>query len=87
MHSAFLFHAIKNGLDMGIVNAGMIEVYEEIPKNILKAVEDVLLNKDSNATERLLSVAEKVSGKSKERKEDLKEENGHYLKRLGLQLR
>ena len=42
MHSAFLFHAIKNGLDMGIVNAGMIEVYEEIPKNILKAVEDVL---------------------------------------------
>ena len=73
MHSAFLFHAIKNGLDMGIVNAGMIEVYEEIPKNILKAVEDVLLNKDSNATERLLSVAEKVSGKSKERKEDLEE--------------
>ena len=69
MHSAFLFHAIKNGLDMGIVNAGMIEVYEEIPKNILRAVEDVLLNKDSNATERLLSVAEKVSGKSKERKE------------------
>ena len=49
----------------------MIEVYEEIPKNILKAVEDVLLNRDSNATERLLSVAEKVSGKSKERKEDL----------------
>ena len=71
MHSAFLFHAIKNGLDMGIVNAGMIEVYEEIPKNILKAVEDVLLNRDSNATERLLSIAEKVSGKSKERKEDL----------------
>ena len=71
MHSAFLFHAIKNGLDMGIVNAGMIEVYEEIPINILKAVEDVLLNRDSNATERLLSVAEKVSGKSKERKEYL----------------
>ena len=42
MHSAFLYHAIKNGLDMGIVNAGMIEVYEEIPKDLLQAVEDVV---------------------------------------------
>ena len=42
MHSAFLFHAINNGMDMGIVNAGMIEVYEDIPKYLLKAVEDVL---------------------------------------------
>ena len=86
MHSAFLFHAIKNGLDMGIVNAGMIEVYEEIPKNILKAVEDVLLNKDSNATERLLSVAEKVSGKSKERKEDLKWRKRNTNERLSYSL-
>ena len=45
MHSAFLFHAIKAGLDMGIVNAGMIEVYEELPKNVLEVVEDVLLNR------------------------------------------
>lgn len=86
MHSAFLFHAIKNGLDMGIVNAGMIEVYEEIPKNILKAVEDVLLNKDSNATERLLSVAEKVSGKSKERKEDLEWRKRNTNERLSYSL-
>ena len=48
MHSAFLYHAIKNGLDMGIVNAGMIEVYEEIPKDLLQAVEDVLLNTDTD---------------------------------------
>ena len=86
MHSAFLFHAIKNGLDMGIVNAGMIEVYEEIPKNILKAVEDVLLNRDSNATERLLSVAEKVSGKSKERKEDLEWRKRNTDERLSYSL-
>ena len=72
MHSAFLFHAINNGLDMGIVNAGMIEVYEEIPKNLLKAVEDVLLNSDDQATDRLLNIAENIKGKGKERKEDLK---------------
>ena len=86
MHSAFLFHAIKNGLDMGIVNAGMIEVYEEIPKNILKAVEDVLLNRDSNATERLLSVAEKVSGKINERKEDLEWRKRNTDERLSYSL-
>ena len=72
MHSSFLFHAINNGLDMGIVNAGMIEVYEEIPKNLLKAVEDVLLNRDDQATDRLLNLAENIKGKGKERKEDLK---------------
>ena len=65
MHSAFLFHAIKNGLDMGIVNAGMIEVYEDIPKDLLKGVEDVLLNSDNNATERLLEIAENIKGKGK----------------------
>tara|TARA_B100001057_G_scaffold449529_1_gene490818 strand:+ start:36767 stop:40390 length:3624 start_codon:yes stop_codon:yes gene_type:complete len=86
MHSAFLFHAIKNGLDMGIVNAGVIEVYEEIPKNILKAVEDVLLNRDSNATERLLSVAEKVSVKSKVRKEDLEWRKRNTDERLSYSL-
>ena len=54
MHSAFLFHAIKAGLDMGIVNAGQLEVYEEIPKDLLELVEDVLLNRRKDATERLL---------------------------------
>ena len=65
MHSAFLFHAIKAGLDMGIVNAGMIEVYEEIPKELLERVEAVLLNKSSDATEKLLEFAETVKDQKK----------------------
>ncbi|MBT8328013.1 MAG: methionine synthase [Bacteroidia bacterium] len=65
MHSAFLFHAIKAGLDMGIVNAGMIEVYEEIPKELLTRVEDVLLNRRDDATERLVEFAETVKGDGK----------------------
>ncbi|MFN7115368.1 MAG: methionine synthase [Saprospiraceae bacterium] len=60
MHSAFLYHAIQAGMDMGIVNAGMIEVYEEIPKDLLELVEDVLLNRREDATERLTEFAEKV---------------------------
>ena len=71
MHSAFLFHAINNGMDMGIVNAGMIEVYEDIPKYLLKAVEDVLLNKDDGATERLVDLADNIKGEGKKRVEDL----------------
>ncbi|MAU35952.1 MAG: methionine synthase [Flavobacteriales bacterium] len=71
MHSAFLFHAINNGMDMGIVNAGMIEVYENIPKNLLDAVEDVLLNKDDGATERLVELSENIKGEGKQRIEDL----------------
>ena len=71
MHSSFLYHAINNGLDMGIVNAGMIEVYADIPEKLLIAVEDVLLNKDKNATERLLEMAESIKGKGKARVEDL----------------
>ncbi len=66
MHSAFLYHAIKAGLDMGIVNAGQLAVYEEIPPILLQHVEDVLLNRRPDATERLLTFAEEfknVSGK------------------------
>lgn len=63
MHSAFLFHAIKAGMDMGIVNAGMIEVYEEIPKNLLEHVEDVLFNRREDSTERLTELAESFAGK------------------------
>ena len=55
MHSAFLYHAIKAGLDMGIVNAGQLEVYEEIPKDLLALVEDVILNRRPDATERLVA--------------------------------
>lgn len=60
MHSAFLFHAIEAGLDMGIVNAGMLEVYEEIPKDLLERVEDVLLNRRPDATERLVDFGEEL---------------------------
>ena len=65
MHSAFLYHAIKAGLDMGIVNAGQLEVYEEIPKDLLVLVEDVILNRRPDATERLVSFAETVKQKDK----------------------
>ena len=65
MHSAFLYHAIKAGLDMGIVNAGMLAVYEEVPKELLELVEDVLLNRRSDATERLIKFAESVKQKGK----------------------
>jgi 5-methyltetrahydrofolate--homocysteine methyltransferase len=65
MHSAFLYHAIKAGMTMGIVNAGMIEVYSEIPKELLEYVEDVLLNRRDDATERLVALAEKYKGGSK----------------------
>lgn len=71
MHSAFLYHAIQAGMDMGIVNAGMIEVYDEIPKELLERVEDVLLNRRDDATDRLLAFAENVKGKGIEKKEDL----------------
>src|SRR5882757_6371062 len=65
MHSAFLYHAIKAGLDMGIVNAGMLEVYEQIDKQLLELVEDVLLNRRSDATERLVKFAETLKQKDK----------------------
>jgi 5-methyltetrahydrofolate--homocysteine methyltransferase len=60
MHSAFLYHAIRAGLDMGIVNAGQLGIYEEIPKDLLELVEDVLLNRRADATERLLTFADSV---------------------------
>ena len=65
MHSAFLFHAIKAGLDMGIVNAGQLAVYEEIPRDLLERVEDVLLNRRPDATERLVAFAETVKEQEK----------------------
>ncbi|MEZ6133363.1 MAG: methionine synthase [Pirellulaceae bacterium] len=65
MHSAFLYHAVRAGLDMGIVNAGQLTVYEDIPQDLLERVEDVLLNRRQDATERLLEFAEKVKSKGK----------------------
>ncbi|HEX5397916.1 MAG TPA: methionine synthase [Verrucomicrobiae bacterium] len=65
MHSAFLYHAIRAGLDMGIVNAGMLAVYEEVPKDLLELVEDVLLNRRPDATERLVKFADSVKQRGK----------------------
>ena len=73
MHSAFLYHAINHGMNMGIVNPNMLEIYDEIPKKLLDHVEDVLLNRRDDATERLLEFAQTVSGDKKQKKSDVKE--------------
>ncbi len=71
MHSVFLYHAIQNGMNMGIVNPTMLEVYDDIPKDLLEHVEDVILDRRDDATERLLDFAETVKGTSKEKTADL----------------
>ena len=68
MHSAFLYHAIKAGMDMGIVNAGQLTVYEDIPVELRDAVEDVLLNRRDDATERLLRAGAEVQGAARRRR-------------------
>ncbi|MDX1479202.1 MAG: methionine synthase, partial [Saprospiraceae bacterium] len=71
MHSAFLYHAIQAGMDMGIVNAGMIEVYEEIPADLIKLVEDLIFNRSPQATEALTEYAARVKGAGKVLQQDL----------------
>ena len=71
MHSVFLYYAIQNGMDMGIVNPTMLEVYDEIPKALLERVEDVILNKRADATERLLEIAENFAESKKGKTADL----------------
>ena len=71
MHSAFLYHAIQAGMDMGIVNAGQLAVYEEVPKDLLEHVEDVIFDRRPDATERLVTFAETVKGQGKKREVDL----------------
>lgn len=71
MHSVFLYHAIAAGMNMGIVNPALLEVYDDIPKDLLEHVEDVILNRRDDATERLLDFAQSVVGTTKERKVDL----------------
>ncbi|MFT7497862.1 MAG: 5-methyltetrahydrofolate--homocysteine methyltransferase [Porticoccaceae bacterium] len=73
MHSAFLYHAIQNGMNMGIVNPTMLEIYDTIPKELLDCVEDVLFDKREDATERLLEYAETVKGNKKETEEKVLE--------------
>ncbi|MFM7053119.1 MAG: methionine synthase, partial [Bacteroidota bacterium] len=70
IHSAFLFHAVKAGMDMGIVNPGMLQVYDDIPKDLLELVEDVLLDRREDATERLITFAETVKGVGKKNERD-----------------
>ena len=71
MHSIFLYHAIKFGMDMGIVNAGQLTVYEDIPKILKERIENVLFNRKSDATEKLLEIAEDYRGGGKKKKRDL----------------
>tara|TARA_Y100000815_G_scaffold275789_1_gene317688 strand:+ start:5387 stop:8095 length:2709 start_codon:yes stop_codon:yes gene_type:complete len=71
MHSVFLYHAIRCGMNVGIVNPTMLEVYDDIPKDLLEHVEDVILNRRDDATERLLDFAENFKGTSKEKTVDL----------------
>ncbi|MFT7276609.1 MULTISPECIES: methionine synthase [Pseudoalteromonas distincta group] len=83
IHSVFLYHAIKAGMDMGIVNAGQLAVYDDIPEELRKAVEDVILNTDPGAGERLVELAPKYSGMAQaERVEDLEWRTWPVEKRL-----
>ena len=82
MHSAFLFHAVKAGMDMGIVNAGQLEIYEEIPKELLERVEDVILNRRADATERLIEIAESVKGEVRDETKVLEWRNQSVEERL-----
>ncbi len=82
MHAAFLYHAIQHGMDMGIVNPTMLEVYDEVDKSLMVYIEDVLLNRRSDATERLLEYAETVKGDGKKREVDLSWRNSSVEDRL-----
>ena len=83
MHSVFLFHAIKNGLDMGIVNSGQLSIYEDIDKDLKKCIEDVLFNRNKNATENLIQLAEKYKNTKNDVKEkEVKWRNENVSERL-----
>ncbi len=82
MHSAFLFHAIRAGLDMGIVNAGALPVYDDIPKMLLKLVEDVILNRRKDSTERLLAYADQVSDSGKKEETEAEWRSFQVVERL-----
>ncbi len=82
IHSAFLYHAIAAGLDMAIVNAGQLEVYEDIPKDLLEHVEDIIFNRREDATERMVTFAEGVKGGGLARQDDLSWREGTVDERL-----
>ncbi len=82
IHTAFLYHAIEAGLDMGIVNAGQLGVYEDIPKDLLEHVEDILFHRRPDATERMVALAETVKGEGRKREIDLSWRQGTVEERL-----
>ncbi|HTK23693.1 MAG TPA: methionine synthase, partial [Gaiella sp.] len=82
MHAAFLYHAIRAGLDMGIVNAGLLMVYEDIEPELLEHVEDVIWNRRPDATERLVELAGRFAGETRRREEDLSWRDAPVEKRL-----
>src|SRR5438067_13693523 len=82
MHAAFLFHAIRAGLDMGIVNAGQLAVYEDIEPELLEHVEDVIFARRPDATERLVELANRVKGEGTKRERDLSWREAPVEKRL-----
>ncbi len=82
MHAAFLYHGVKAGMDMGLVNASQLAVYEDIPRDLRARIEDVLLNRREDATDRLLEVADSVKGQAKESTEDLSWREGDVTARL-----
>ncbi|WP_084599157.1 methionine synthase [Actinoplanes subtropicus] len=86
MHSAFLLHAVRAGLDMGIVNAGQLAVYQDIPADLLELVEDVLFDRREDATDRLVAFASTVTGKGKQREVDLSWREAPVAERLSYAL-
>ncbi|HEV3062672.1 MAG TPA: methionine synthase [Vicinamibacterales bacterium] len=86
IHSAFLYHAIRAGLDMGIVNAGQLVVYEDIPRDLLEHVEDIIFNRRPDATERLVELAATIKGGGRKREQDLAWRSGPVQARLSYAL-
>ena len=86
IHSAFLYHAIKAGMDMGIVNAGQLIVYEDIPKDLLEHVEDIIFNRRPDATERMVQFADTVKGSGQKKELDLAWRQDTVQKRLSFAL-
>ena len=82
MHAVFLYHAIEAGMDMGIVNAGQLAVYEDVEPELREAIEDVLFDRRPDATERLVALAERYAGRAKARKEDLSWREGTLQERI-----
>jgi 5-methyltetrahydrofolate--homocysteine methyltransferase len=86
IHSAFLYHAIKAGMDMGIVNAGQLVVYEDIPADLLEHVEDIIFNRRPDATERMVQFADRVKGTGKKKEEEVAWRQGTVEARLSYAL-